>query len=275
MRFIICTLVSAHADAAYIIHSSRVCCRLISRFIIQSVNCVTFRKEGSGAMGLTKALLVLRSAGFPPLHQLFALVCLVFVIYKFITLVALRQKVLQDFETFIGPPGHWLFGHTFEVLSQGMTSTHSTQLLNREGKFIHSHFFFFAIKLISVQTRWGRLAQVSGIRKAIPVCLPAAVRPIHLFPDHSPPGLCENYSGFHRWVNTSPTQSDWWGPKEIDQNHHKYSFSPTAPKDDLTVSFIEPWIGETDSVGAACRTKCLLVAVVFVSNLTFFFAASR
>lgn len=86
-------------------------------------------------------------------------------------------------------------------------------------------FFFFAIKLISVQARWERLGQVSGIWKAIPGCFPAAVRPIRLFPDHSPPGLCENYSGVHRWVNTSPTQSDW-GPKEIDQNHNKYLFSP-------------------------------------------------
>lgn len=249
-RYIICSLVSAHCDAAYITHSSRVCCRLISRFIIQSVNCVTFRKESSGAMGLTKALLALRSAGFPPLHQLFAVVCLVFVIYKFITLVALRQKLLQDFETFIGPPGHWLFGHTFEVLEfLPLTPLRGCSI---EGKFIHSQFFFFAIKLVSVQTRWERLEQVSGIRKAVPVCFPTAVRPIRLVPDHSPPGLCENHSGLHRWVNTSPTQSDW-GQKEIDQNHNQYSFSPTEPKDDLTVNFIEPWIGETDSVGAACR----------------------
>lgn len=80
---------------------------------------VTFRDKGSGRMGLTKALLALRSAGFPPLYQLFALVCFVFVIYKFVTLVAQGKKLLQDFEGFIGPPGHWLFGHTFEVLSKG------------------------------------------------------------------------------------------------------------------------------------------------------------
>lgn len=43
------------------------------------------------------------------------------------------------------------------------------------------------------------------------------------------------------------------GRKKIDQNHNRYLFFfPTEPKDDLTVSFIEPWIGETNSVGAAC-----------------------
>lgn len=107
---------------------------------------VTFRKEGSAAMGLTKALLALQSAGFPPLHQLFALVCLVFVIYKFITLVALQQKLLQDFETFIGPPGHWLFGHTFEVLSQRITSTNCTQQQLHRGQIHRFPIFLLCAK---------------------------------------------------------------------------------------------------------------------------------
>lgn len=163
-------------------------------------------------MGLTKALLALRSAGFPPLHQLFAVVCLVFVIYKFITLVAIRQKLLQDFETFIGPPGHWLFGHTFEVLSQGIAST-ILSICSIEGKFIDSQFFFCAIKPISVQARWERHAQDSGVWKAIPICFPTTIRPICLLPDHSPPGLCENYSRVHRWVNTFPTHPNWGANK--------------------------------------------------------------
>ncbi|XP_075907077.1 cytochrome P450 4B1-like [Nelusetta ayraudi] len=178
MRFIICSLVTAHADAAYIIHSSRVCCRLISRFIIQPVNCVTFRKEGSAAMGLTKALLVLRLAGFPPLHQLFALVCLVFVIYKFITLVALRQKVLQDFETFIGPPGHWLFGHTFEF--------------KQDGDDLHT---------------------IVEYGKQYPYAFPLRFGPFACFLTIHHPDYAKTILG------------------------------STAPKDDLTVSFIEPWIG--------------------------------
>lgn len=123
-------VVSAPSAVPYITCSSWVCCGWISRFIIQPV--AASPAETKAAMGLTKALLALRLAGFPPLHQLFALVCIVFVIYKFITLVALRQKILQDFETFIGPPGHWLFGHTFEVLAQGTAFIYYTQqLLNR------------------------------------------------------------------------------------------------------------------------------------------------
>lgn len=82
-------------------------------------------------------------------------------------------------------------------------------LLNREGKFTQSHFPSLRKKkkkLISVRTRWKRHEQDSGIWKAIPVCFPAAVRPVRLFSDYSSPGLRENYSGVHRWVNTSQTQ---------------------------------------------------------------------
>lgn len=66
-------------------------------------------------MELTKALVELRSDGWPHMYQLFALLCLVAIIYKFTILLAKRRALFRNFEAFPGPPGHWLFGHAFEV----------------------------------------------------------------------------------------------------------------------------------------------------------------
>lgn len=63
------------------------------------------------AMELTKAL----SLGLSPIHQLFALLCVVVVIYKFTNLLIEKRNLIRVFEAFPGPPAHWLFGHVFQV----------------------------------------------------------------------------------------------------------------------------------------------------------------
>lgn len=67
-------------------------------------------------MDLTRILMDMQPAGLPPLYQLFALVCLVTVIYKVTTVLAKRNDMIRHFKAFPGPPGHWLFGHSLRVL---------------------------------------------------------------------------------------------------------------------------------------------------------------
>uniref|UniRef100_A0A3B4AU74 Uncharacterized protein n=1 Tax=Periophthalmus magnuspinnatus TaxID=409849 RepID=A0A3B4AU74_9GOBI len=53
-------------------------------------------------------------AGYRFSH-LFALLCLVAMLFKLTILVIQRRKTVRKMEHFIGPPPHWLFGHVFEV----------------------------------------------------------------------------------------------------------------------------------------------------------------
>ena len=53
--------------------------------------------------------------GWPHMHHLFALLCLVAVVYKLIIAFGKRRDVFRHFERFSGPPGHWLLGHVLEV----------------------------------------------------------------------------------------------------------------------------------------------------------------
>ncbi|KAM9353519.1 cytochrome P450 4B1-like [Symphorus nematophorus] len=69
-------------------------------------------------MELTEALLKLQ-LGWLRVHHLFALICLVAVVYKLTTLLAERRHAFRTFEPFPGPPGHWLFGHVFEFKQDG------------------------------------------------------------------------------------------------------------------------------------------------------------
>ncbi|CAJ1062693.1 cytochrome P450 4B1 [Xyrichtys novacula] len=48
------------------------------------------------------------------LHHLFALVCIVVVVYKLSTLLAKRARTLRVTEAFPGPPRHWLFGNLLQ-----------------------------------------------------------------------------------------------------------------------------------------------------------------
>lgn len=66
-------------------------------------------------MELTKILMEMQPASLPPFHQLLALVCLVAIIYKVTTILVKRNKILQHFKAFPGPPGHWFFGHSLRV----------------------------------------------------------------------------------------------------------------------------------------------------------------
>ncbi|KAM9353624.1 cytochrome P450 4B1-like [Symphorus nematophorus] len=69
-------------------------------------------------MELTEALLKLQ-LGWLRVHHLFALLCLVAVVYKLTTLLAKRRDDLRSFDAFPGPPAHWLFGHVFEFKQDG------------------------------------------------------------------------------------------------------------------------------------------------------------
>ncbi|XP_045900327.1 cytochrome P450 4B1 isoform X1 [Micropterus dolomieu] len=53
------------------------------------------------------------------MHHLFALLCLVAVVYKLNILLAKRRDAFRNFEIFPGPPGHWLFGHVLEFKQDG------------------------------------------------------------------------------------------------------------------------------------------------------------
>ncbi|XP_054483436.1 cytochrome P450 4B1-like isoform X2 [Anoplopoma fimbria] len=57
--------------------------------------------------------------GWPQMHHLFALLCLVAVVYKLTPLFAQRRYALRNIEAFPGPPAHFLFGHVKEFKQQG------------------------------------------------------------------------------------------------------------------------------------------------------------
>ncbi|XP_054483439.1 cytochrome P450 4B1-like, partial [Anoplopoma fimbria] len=57
--------------------------------------------------------------GWPQIHHLFALLCLVAVVYKLTPLFAQRRYALRNIEAFPGPPAHFLFGHVKEFKQQG------------------------------------------------------------------------------------------------------------------------------------------------------------
>ncbi|XP_068592039.1 cytochrome P450 4B1-like [Cebidichthys violaceus] len=63
--------------------------------------------------------------GWPQMHHLFALLCLVAVVYKLTILLAQRRYALRSVETFPGPPAHWLFGNIKEFKHDG-TDLHRT-----------------------------------------------------------------------------------------------------------------------------------------------------
>uniref|UniRef100_A0A8D0AA69 aromatase n=1 Tax=Sander lucioperca TaxID=283035 RepID=A0A8D0AA69_SANLU len=56
--------------------------------------------------------------GWPQMHHLFALLCLVAVV-KLTMLLAERRDAFRNFEAFPGPPAHWLFGHVKEFKQDG------------------------------------------------------------------------------------------------------------------------------------------------------------
>uniref|UniRef100_H3CK17 Cytochrome P450, family 4, subfamily T, polypeptide 8 n=1 Tax=Tetraodon nigroviridis TaxID=99883 RepID=H3CK17_TETNG len=59
-------------------------------------------------MEKTKALIEL---GWSQAHQLFVLFCVFVVLYKLTVLLVQKRALIQNFELFPGPPGHWLFGN--------------------------------------------------------------------------------------------------------------------------------------------------------------------
>lgn len=65
-------------------------------------------------MELTNPL-TLNFVSVSQIYQLFALLCLTAVIYKFVTLFVKGRNLHRDFKDFPGPPAHWLFGHVFAV----------------------------------------------------------------------------------------------------------------------------------------------------------------
>lgn len=116
--------------------------------------------KGTVAMELTKALFV----GLPPIHQLFALLCLVVVIYKFTNLLIEKRNLIRVFEAFPGPPGHWLFGHVFQVMCKGFGKSepclrnkqHSTETSQRycvvfsSTVFLEKHIAWIVKSLVKV-----------------------------------------------------------------------------------------------------------------------------
>ncbi|XP_074509229.1 cytochrome P450 4T8 [Sebastes fasciatus] len=57
--------------------------------------------------------------GRPQMHHLFALLCLVVVVYKLTVLLARKRDTLRSFEDFPGPPPHWLYGNVNEFKQYG------------------------------------------------------------------------------------------------------------------------------------------------------------
>ncbi|XP_011616494.1 cytochrome P450 4T8 isoform X2 [Takifugu rubripes] len=67
-------------------------------------------------MEITRALVVL---GWSHFYQLLALFCLAIVLYKLTVLLMLKRALIRNFESFPGPPGHWLFGNILEFKQDG------------------------------------------------------------------------------------------------------------------------------------------------------------
>ncbi|KAL7394584.1 hypothetical protein ABVT39_028279 [Epinephelus coioides] len=57
--------------------------------------------------------------GWPQMHHLFALICLVAIVYKVSILYLQRRHALLGIEDFPGPPAHWLFGHGRDFKQDG------------------------------------------------------------------------------------------------------------------------------------------------------------
>ncbi|XP_031708834.1 cytochrome P450 4T8 [Anarrhichthys ocellatus] len=57
--------------------------------------------------------------GWPQMHHLFALLCLVAVVYQLTILFAQRRFALRNVEAFPGPPTHWLLGNMKEFKQDG------------------------------------------------------------------------------------------------------------------------------------------------------------
>lgn len=83
-------------------------------------------------MELTKAFMELRPAGLAPLYQLFALVCLVTIIYKVTAFLAQRSDMMRHFKAFPGPPGHWFFGHSLKVDAEEFARRHICKIVQRQ-----------------------------------------------------------------------------------------------------------------------------------------------
>lgn len=107
-------------------------------------------------MELTRILMEMQPAGLPPLYQLFALVCLVAIIYKVTTVIVKRNDMLRHFKAFPGPPGHWLFGHSLRVLQriymQQYLSDSWRQLMDLQ---VISACLFFSLS--KMRETWNRL----------------------------------------------------------------------------------------------------------------------
>ncbi|KAM8735542.1 cytochrome P450 4T8 [Acanthopagrus schlegelii] len=69
-------------------------------------------------MEFTEALAKLQPC-WPRMHHLFALLCLVAVVYKLTTLLVKQRDTIRGFAAFPSPPSHWLFGHVFEFKQDG------------------------------------------------------------------------------------------------------------------------------------------------------------
>ncbi|XP_033496469.1 cytochrome P450 4B1-like [Epinephelus lanceolatus] len=57
--------------------------------------------------------------GWPHMHYLFALLCLVTIAFKVTVLYLQRRDMRHNFKAFPGPPAHWLFGHAKEFKKDG------------------------------------------------------------------------------------------------------------------------------------------------------------
>ncbi|XP_073342213.1 cytochrome P450 4T8 [Pagrus major] len=69
-------------------------------------------------MEFTEALVKLQPC-LPRMHHLFALLCVVAVVYKLTILLARQRDAIRNYACFPGPPSHWLFGHVFEFKQDG------------------------------------------------------------------------------------------------------------------------------------------------------------
>ncbi|CAK6959055.1 cytochrome P450 4B1 [Scomber scombrus] len=69
-------------------------------------------------MVFAEALVPFQS-GWPHVHHLFGLLCLVAVVYKLFIALRKRRDAIRDFSAFTGPPGHWLLGHVMDFKQDG------------------------------------------------------------------------------------------------------------------------------------------------------------
>ncbi|XP_063342717.1 cytochrome P450 4B1-like [Pelmatolapia mariae] len=100
-------------------------------------------------MKLTKAFAEFQ-LGWPHMHYVFAVLCVFVVVYKLTIVLGKRREALRNFEAFLGPPPHWLFGHILEFKQDG-TDMDKVVKWGQEYSYVFPIWFGPFLSIINIQ----------------------------------------------------------------------------------------------------------------------------